>query len=285
MKKILVLNIVIFLMILTSCSFPSDDEIIISDEPKELDNIDIIEDDKKRIVLIDDVEYDLDHLDIKMIKKEHLPFLVVEKMYYLDSYLKITTGKTKAKLIINYTQDIDSKVYKYDNSCYLLTKSTSPLVKVYHEAFIKDNDVLYKTHEANDFIPCSIDEYLNTYGINPLNKNIEGFIINQDTIISSSITNDNEQFLLTLELDGNASGNNNKIQMKTYGNLVNYPDFKTLTLVIALKSDLSPISINLSSTYEVKYPVLGNALCNQEYLVTFKDLSISDISQIEFFKQ
>lgn len=262
MKKSLVFLILVFLIILTSCSCNKNKKTIIINEQEEDEEIKIVEVDLEKSI------EDVNDLDI--------PYYIMEKMVKTD-YKKITKGSTLAKLIIKYNQSIDGIIIKEGNRGYVKNISNSTLVNVYHEAYFIDNNVSYKTKEKNDLTTIALNDYVNSYGINPFINQIEGFIINNKSLIDcKKIKEENNQYIYNLKIDGNIGGDYNKIQMKAYGNLNDYPVFSSVEMEITINRDYSISTILYESQYKVSYPVLGTANCTQTYIVTYSELNSAD---------
>ena len=203
--------------------------------------------------------------DVSKYALEEIPYVFVEKLSRLDNYTKHTVGNTVATKIISYNQEIDNVYTADNNSKHLLTKSTSSLVKVYHEAYFKDDIIEYKEKEKDEFIEISYDDYLAMYGYLPYGYNLEGFDLSKDSIIEISKVEDKYH----LVLNGEIGSNNVKIQMKKFGNLKDYPVFSKVEMDIKMKDEFSPIEIHFYAEYEVTLALLGKTKCVQDYIVTY----------------
>ncbi len=207
-----------------------------------------------------DADFDVDKYEI-----EEIPFVFLEKLARLDNYTKTTKGQTIAKKLITYTQIIDN-VYNHKDK-HLITKSTSSLRNVYHEAYFKEDIISYKLKEEDDFSDISYEDYQSKYGYLPYGYNLEGYNISKESIKEIKKIEDCKYHII---LDNEIATNDVKIQMKEYGNLNDYPIFSLIEMDIIMNKDFNPISIILKSEYEIDIPILGKTKCAQEYTVNYE---------------
>ncbi|MBO7078782.1 MAG: hypothetical protein J6W64_03120 [Bacilli bacterium] len=196
-----------------------------------------------------------------------IPYVFIEKLSRISNYEKENIGQTNTKKIIDYTQSIHDVYTSTDKEKHLITRSTSTLVKLYHEAYYKDDIVSYRDKEKDEFVDVSTEEYKSIYGFLPYDKLLEGFILNDETIISVEKV---EDYKYKVSIDGEKAGAYVKIQMKKHGSLSDYPTFYKVEITISMKDDFSPIDISLHSEYQITKPLFGQADCIQDYVVTYK---------------
>ena len=246
MKKISIFVLVLFLFFLTSCK-----------KRETIDNA------AETITYQDLKEEDF---DVTKYELDEIPLVFVEKLSRITNFTKETKGETIAKKVIKYTQVIDS-VYSEDSSGkHLVTISNSTLVKLYHEAYYKEDIISFKTKEKDEFSDITYEEYVKKYGFLPYGHNLEGYDITKDSIINIEKVEDYKYHLV---IDGDKGSNNVKIQMKEFGNLSDYPSFSLVSIDITMKQDFTPISVHVYSEYEITHSFLGKTNCTQEYTVTY----------------
>ena len=247
MKKIIIIIFFSLLLLLSGCK-------------KDIEKIDNEKKQELNYQTLKDYDFDVNKYEI-----EDIPFVFLEKLSRLDNYTKTTKGSTIAKKIITYTQVIDN-VYNHKDK-HLITKSSSSLKNVYHEAYFKEDKISYKSKEKDEFSDISYEEYQSIYGYLPYGYNLEGFIISKESIKEISKV-DNYQYHIVL--DNEIGTNDVKIQMKEFGNLNDYPIFSLIEIDLIIEEDFNPIKIMLKSEYEIDIAVLGKAKCLQEYTVTYE---------------
>ena len=249
MKKIILILVVFIIFALVSCKNNQNSEIIISNETRPYEKL-------------NEQDFDVALYDLNVI-----PIVFMERLYRLDSYTKHTVGKTIAKAVVNYTQSIDNYYEKSSDKNYLLTKSSSLLLKVYHEAYFS-NVVSVRDSNKDEFSDLSYDDYNNIYGYTPDSYQVEGFILSHDNIISVEKTIDNNY---KVTIDGNKDGSIRlKTQMKKFAGVNEDPDFVKVEIIIKMNNDFTPIDITFHSEYYINYSLLGRVLCIQDYVVTYE---------------
>ena len=71
--------------------------------------------------------------------------------------------------------------------------------------------------------------------------------------------------------------------MKEFGKLDTEPTFSKINVVITVKGDFTPVSIDLSSKYRIKKGV--NTNCSQKYTVTFSQfdepITVPGLDEVE----
>ena len=288
------LLIILLFFLSASCEIPKkampikidEDDLLhdLIDDANEENEPSETEDDNPTIV--DPIEDDADDSTVNILKIEdvlldEIPLMIAKRMQEMNDYEAHTIGKTVAKLLITYNQEIDSTKAIHNGVYYLKTISNSLLVKLYHEAIISKNEVNYKTKASDDFSILSYKEYVNKFGNHPYSLNIEGFTITNESIIYIKDLSTTDENIYEISLDGNICGTFNKIQMKEYGNLSDYPTYESVVLKLYIKDDFTPLKIELEAIYNAPYPVLGNAKCTQKYTVTFSDISETNKEIIE----
>ncbi|MBO4667156.1 MAG: hypothetical protein J5666_03400 [Bacilli bacterium] len=194
-----------------------------------------------------------------------IPYVFLERLSRLTNYKKETKGATIAKAIIKYTQTIDDVFINTESEKHLITKSSSLLVKVYHEAYFNDV-VSYRDSEKDEFSSLSIEEYEATYGYLPYGYYLEGFVLNKDSVLSVTKIEDNKY---ELTLDGEVGGSHRKTQMIKYGSLNGTPTFISVKIIITINNDFTPVTVEVSCVYDVNYPVLGTTRCNEDYVASY----------------
>ena len=228
---------------------------------------DIVEESKTDYASLKDEELVISNFEI-----DQIPYVFLEKLERLSSFKKHTVGSTTAKIIIKYTQTIDSLYIKNDEEKHLVTNSNSTLVNVYHEAYYERDYIRYRESTDNDFTSLTRDEYKDIYGVILDEARLEGFILNSDTILEVSKIDSEEYNVYQIIIDGNLAGAEAKKQMKEYGNLSSLPEFSYVCITITIEDDFTPVKIDFVSDYKITLALLGSGNCHQEYEVTYSDI-------------
>ena len=198
---------------------------------------------------------------------DEIPYVFLEKVSRLKIYEKETIGNTIAKKVIEYNQEIHNLYISSTTEKHLTTKSTSTLANIYHEAYFKDDVVSYREKEKNEFSVISYEEYRSIYGFFPYDRLLEGFVLNEETIIEVKELEKNKY---KISIDGEKAGAYIKTQMKCFGSLSDYPSFSKVEITIYVDDNIAPISITLHEEYQVSKAILGKMNCTQDYVVTYK---------------
>lgn len=200
--------------------------------------------------------------------------LYMTKLSSFKSYKAVTKGSTKAKvLFIETDQSIDVTSIKADY-CYLKNESHGAVDSV-HESYFHNGQALVKNQNETKFALVEMNQYLDSYGVNPYGYNIEGYSISGDAIASIS-KSETEKNAFTIEFDKEKATNNVRIQMKAFGSLDDYPVFASAKVTIFVQDDFTPIKYQLVADYNAKRFGVPTD-CHQEYEVTFSDFD-SDIA-------
>lgn len=201
--------------------------------------------------------------------EEVLP-VFIDRLSTLDNYKKETTGQTVAKSIITYTQNINSTYEQYGFDKHLISKSSSAIKNTYHEAFFLNDCINQKEKEDDDLSSITYEEYINSYGFLPYEPYIEGFSVDNDSIISFYLINDHTYYL---EIDGEKCGSKIKTQMKKEGGLNDYPSFSKVSFEITITDDFLPIEIKYHAEYVISIAILGSMNCVCDYTVLYTYLT------------
>lgn len=199
-----------------------------------------------------------------------IPFLYVDNFVELTSFQAVTEGSTKALIV---DQSINTLTIKRGEYAFTNSKSDSAIVKTEHTAYFHREKVLHKfvhNGQESDYEISEVNDYLAEYGVYPIGRAIEGFTITEETVLSVE-KNGDVPYSFIIKLDGEKAGAANKIQMKKYGDFTSYPKFKSVTLVVTMTNDFMPVSVELTSVYDVNY--LFDIECTQQYTVTYSNVN------------
>ena len=153
-------------------------------------------------------------------------------------------------------------------------ESHSNLVNTVHTAYFNNNNVVYKDNDG-EYAKSDLSQYLDIYGVNPFDESIEGYEINGGAITSVTKLESETDYKFKISFDPEIATNNVKIQMRKFGDLDDYPKFKSIDIIITIKNDFTPVKLELSSKYTAKK--FMDSDCEQNYTVTYSDFN-SDIS-------
>ena len=196
----------------------------------------------------------------------------LDKVASFSSYKAVTKGSTVAKvLFIETTQSIDVTAIKGEY-CYLKNESHSNLVNTVHEAYTHQSQVVYADNGAA-FQKIGLEDYLNTYGVNPFERTIEGYDCGPDSIKSIEKVASEQGYAFKISFDTEKATNNVRIQMKAFGGLDDYPSFSSIAITVTVKEDFTPVIIDVDANYKAKKIMESD--CHQSYQVTFSSFDES----------
>lgn len=205
-----------------------------------------------------------------------IAYAFIYKLHQFSSFVYKEQGQANAKAgFIGYTQNIKDQTIKKGDEYYFAQNSNSKLVNSEHHAYFYQNKVVYD----NDYKVTSLDVYLKEFGVSPLNLTLNGYVINDETILSCekiSQTDNIYKFRYILEADLSACMM--KVQMKRFGGLSSYPIFSELSIELSLKDDWTPISICVDSKYAISIAIIGNMNCEQHLEGEFDKINDQSIS-------
>lgn len=208
--------------------------------------------------------FDIEEKDYKLI-----PSFIYAKLNENYSFKSVTSGHTVSSSIIKVDQSINTVVIKNEYG-YTKNESHSNIVNTVHEAYYKDNKVVYREKDSGDFVSSSLDEYLTTYGSYPFDTGIEGYSIGVDSILSvTKVSQEDSTYVFKAIFDNDKATNNVKIQMKKFGGLDDYPTFSLIEMTFTINSDYTLQKIDLHSKYTAKKVL--NTNCEQNYTVTYSN--------------
>lgn len=202
------------------------------------------------------------------------------KLRGFDTYEMNGSGKVNAKKgIISYQQKLTDKTVKNGDEYYFSQNSKSTLMTTSHQAFFKNGTAVY----GDDYKIEKEEDYVIEYGLTPNTPTLAGYIVNDDSIISAEkIGYDQGVFTFKYVLDVEKSTPLMKVQMKTFGDLKGYPEFKGITVTLKLHDDWVPESFTVNAEYSVSI-FIGAMDCKQELTCAFtnvnKTVSIPNVSE------
>lgn len=207
----------------------------------------------------------------------------LERMNSFSSYKAVTEGKTATSvLFINIDQIINVTAIKSEYS-YQHNSSESNMYSSEHFAYYHNNKALFKNKNDTDYTLNSMNDYLTKYGIYPFGNSIEGYKTTGEALLSISREQSGENYTFTMSLDPIKATTNVKIQMKEFGSLDDYPEFSSITLIVTVKDDFTPVTISLDSRYKAQQ--FATASCHQTYTVTFssfnENIEIPNLNEVK----
>lgn len=207
------------------------------------------------------------------------------KFNKFNSFKAKTEGVTKSSTFgIEVDQSILVDTIKASDYTYMKNESHSSLVNTVHLAYYHDDKALYKDNDETNYHLKTLKDYLDKYGTYPLDKGIEGYKINDETILSISLAKDGDNYTFNLGLDPEKATTNVRIQMKQFGGLSDYPIFSEMNLKVTVKNDYTPIKIEVDSKYQASMSIFTSD-CHQTYTNTFsninEELVIEDLNNVK----
>ena len=200
-----------------------------------------------------------------------IPIKFVDRYACLTGFKSETSGQTVSNVFgLNVTQSIYSVVIKNGERAYLSNKSESSFVKTSITSYFYNGKVNYK-YKNDDYKVTDLLTYLGKFGVDPVGRSIEGFKIDDKTVLSVESVAVDKDYRFKIVLDPETSADAVKIQAKEFGGLDAYPVFSSIVLIVTMNNCFDPISIELSTEYKAKLLVETN--CKQHYVVTFSDVN------------
>jgi|GEM_PF-5076547 len=195
-----------------------------------------------------------------------IPIKFVERFVGLTSFKGVTDGQTNAFI----TQKIDSVLIRNGDKVYFQTVSDSSLVHTSLTSYFYNGKVNYK-YKDEDFTVVGLSEYLDKFGVNPVGRAIEGFVVNAETILSVEKLQTESNYSFKVRLDPDKSSAANKVQTKEFGGLGAEPVFKSVELVLTMDKYFNPITVELTTEYTIN--MLFDIDCVQHYIVTYTNVN------------
>lgn len=255
-RKILLTLLLPLSLSISGCSCHKKDDYM---DRKEEQEIDIDVDEERKASSLTEDEY------------KDLPLYIINKLNKYNSYKAVTKGVTKTNFwFVDIDQKINATAIKGEYS-YFMNTSESSAYSSYHQSYFHAGNALYKDGENDEYKVSSLEDYLNKYGLYPFGQSIEGYLVEDDAIISVSKNERKNDFSFTIKFNKDIATQNVRIQMKRFGDLDDYPEFEDIQIELIIKEDFTPICYNLISNYSASKTV--ETSCHQTYTVTFSSFN------------
>ena len=206
------------------------------------------------------------------------------------SFSSISKGTTvSTKIGFSVTQDILSYRMVKGDTVYKLSTSYG-LVKIGDERLVHGNTYLYRSAtkvnsvnnvEWSDSAPNTLtkEAFLNRYG--QRGNGLTGYILNDETILSSSYDGYDEQsglYTFTYTLDNDKAPAYLLYEMRTSSGSKNFAEFKKAVITVSMDENWAVYSIKTDCAYNV--PIAGNTPCKESVTEIFSDIGkITDYTQ------
>ena len=199
-----------------------------------------------------------------------VPLYYLSKLSTYKSYKAVTKGSTVAQvLFIKVDQSIDVTTIKGEDYSYMKNESHSSQVNTSHEAWYRQDKAVYKDNGEQDYHLITMQDYLVKYGVYPFELSMEGYLINSKSIKKVTKIESDDNYKFKVEFNPDEASKSVKIQMKQFGGLDDYPVIAGVEMVVTLKNDFTPLSLELTSQYVAKKVMESS--CSQRYTVTYSD--------------
>lgn len=156
-------------------------------------------------------------------------------------------------------QEMYYQEYQLDTSC----------VSFHHEAFLENDKIAFRKDGGN--IACATKEdYIAYYGLSP-DKILSGYLFNQDTLLSPTLTSYNEEtFTYRFSLDPKTSTASTSKMMFRLGNMETLPTYQTpLLFTLKINKDFTPIECSYQAQYTSSSASYGELSCKENTTYTF----------------
>ena len=207
------------------------------------------------------------------------------------SFSSISKGTTvSTKIGFSVTQDILAYRVVKGDTVYKLSTSYG-LVKMGDERLVHGNTYLYRSAtkvnsvnsvEWSDSAPNTLtkEAFLNRYG--QRGNGLTGYILNDETILSSSYDGFDEQsglYTFTYTLDNDKSPAYLLYEMRTNSGSKNFAEFNKAVISVSMDENWVVYSIKTDCAYNV--PIAGSTPCKESMTEIFSDIGkISDYTQL-----
>lgn len=214
------------------------------------DSVNVLEDDMTSLYS----RYLSSNGDYSSFKAYELANLGLHKATLHDSFRIVSKGDVVASGV---SQSVRGYAIKKGDS-YFMENISKGLIscswRIYQNDNVKtypgkDIDVESAKYDDTNFSEYSVDDYTSLWG-KPLSRpNI--YVISKDSVLSSSIINEDDNIIVNLELDPNKSVVKYVKQMKVVSGLSDYPVFYNVNLKFTLDKSLNLSKIITTEKYEV----------------------------------
>ena len=180
------------------------------------------------------------------------------------SYKISRSGTLKGKvLFIDYEIEISSSEIKKGNSYYGKYDSVSPLTTVHGEFYMNDKTKILTTNDLKDYKVYSMEDYHKTT-YSPDQDHLLGYVFNDKSILKGELVSHSGGIVtIKYTLDNDLATRYAKLDIKTTGDLSDYPKFSSVVFTLTMKEDYTPVSYSVDAVYEVSKPILGSATVTQ----------------------
>lgn len=204
-------------------------------------------------------------------------------------YYKEQTGSSYGVAAGSETiQAISNKTYKFLNDFYIETESTTQKAalnisaNIYHKAYFDGYNVSYN-HDtkviSDTATPSTTSQagYAAAFGITANSTNFMGYVINENTINSSSYSYESGEHIFNYSLNTTTATPDLLIQMEKYGGIYNL-QFSSIELTMVLDDDWNIKYIDTLDVYSAKKKVLFEVSVSmtQELRTTFTKFDIEN---------
>ena len=167
------------------------------------------------------------------------------------------TIEAKAMLVIDITQNVANQKIKANGVMFAECISTSSMVNVGKQTYYENDKVVLrdasdaKNNKWNTKLAVyDFDNYIKEYGVDQ--RELTNYILNDDTIISSElVSSTNDEYVFKYKLDTIKATPFYKINMIKMGDLKSSPVFSSCEIIVTMKTNFEPISIECIDKYNV----------------------------------
>lgn len=190
------------------------------------------------------------------------------------NYLKSTIGTSKTLSGFSVEQEIENNTYVYPEYVYAHYSSDSTVVTFNHKALLY-NDIVNYSHagklSTKWYLDTNKNDYKKQYGILADSVNFTGYVINEETVLDSKYSFEDDCFIFEYNLDLNLSCEDMKVQMKEFGGLVSLPEFEEIKVTIYLDYEFNILKIQTNEIYNTVKKVIVNVdtKLEQNLITTF----------------
>ena len=169
-------------------------------------------------------------------------------------YKSNVTGTINASIV---TQNVKNQKIKANGNFFAETISTSSMVNVGKQTYYENGKIVLrdasdaKNNKWNTKLTVyDFDNYIKEYGVDQ--RELTNYILNDDTIISSElVSSTNNEYTFKYELDTIKATPFYKINMIKMGDLKSSPVFSSCEIIVTMKANFEPISIECIDKYNV----------------------------------
>ena len=214
-----------------------------------------------------------------------------------DNFKTVQEGSAISEMVLKNNQDVRATRIVNKDKAYVTHTTTSSFVESSVERFYLEDKVLVRNAKFENKVPTfddSLDPYSYSYdyildNLGWLPFSMTSYIINEDTIVSSQVIENDYFYTMELMLDLEESISHTKREIRYNANALSYPKYQQVKVSISLDEEWRVLEIKTEDIYELTVkmginltvPVESN-LIERFY---YEDCDLNSIPTYSYFTQ